>query len=740
MLRKLHSIPGLFAALFLTVLAITGAILSVSPALERSSAVIPASGEVSVAQVVERVTAHYPGTEQIKRSPSGAVIVYYTLEGNPGADLVNPITGEGIGPYQPSPFFRWVKDLHRAFLQDDGGRLLAGAMAFMMVLMCVSGAFMLSRRVGGWRFLLKPFKGAGDHRIHSELARFAAIGLLLSALTGSYMSAARFGLLPDAAGNEPSFPAEVSGGEPAPIGSLEALKNTDLNNLRELVFPYPNDPRDVFSLTTRQGSGFIDQSTGQFLKYQATPAKSRMVEWIVRLHTGEGLWWLGLIVGAAALTVPVLSVTGARIWWLRRRASGNLQDNADNDTADTVILVGSENNTTWGFARVLHEQLTGAGRRVVSVDMNRFAEEYPLASILFVLTSTYGDGGAPASANGFMERLRRFRETRGLKYAVLGFGDRQFPRFCQFAVDVDEALGYHGLERLEEVTLIDRQSAEQFSEWGDRIADLTGVPLTLNYHPEPVSRFDLELVDRADFGLDIGAPTSILRFGPATKKRSALGLFGKRVCRLPDFEAGDLVGVFPPGDKPARYYSLASSSDDGLLEICVRKQPGGLCSGFLHDLGPGERIQGFIQHNPDFRPASGNQPIILIGAGAGIGPLAGFIRKNNSRHPMYLYWGGRNPQSDFLYKPELGRYLEDQRLTRLNTAFSRTRESAYVQDKIIEDAPDVRQMIEMGAQILVCGGRDMALGVKQVINEILKPLEMDVENLKREGRYLEDVY
>ena len=107
---------------------------------------------------------------------------------------------------------------------------------------------------------------------------------------------------------------------------------------------------------------------------------------------------------------------------------------------------------------------------------------------------------------------------------------------------------------------------------------------------------------------------------------------------------------------------------------------------------------------------------------------------------MYLYWGGRNPQSDFLYEPELESYLEDRRLTGLNTAFSRTPENAYVQDKIAEDASNVRHMIETGAQILVCGGRDMAAGVKQVINEILIPLGIDVDTLKRDGRYLEDVY
>jgi len=104
MWRKLHLFPGLVAAPLLIVLAITGVILSVPPALERWGAVVPADGEISVAQFAESVVQQYPGAEQIKRTPSGAVIVYYTRDGNPGADLVNPETGESMGPYEPSVF------------------------------------------------------------------------------------------------------------------------------------------------------------------------------------------------------------------------------------------------------------------------------------------------------------------------------------------------------------------------------------------------------------------------------------------------------------------------------------------------------------------------------------------------------------------------------------------------------------------------------------------------------------
>ena len=741
MLRKLHSLPGLFAALLLLVLAITGVVLSVLPAIERSAATIPATGEISVADLVKRVVEHYPGTEQIERSLSGEVIVYYSHDGQSGADLVNALTGEGIAVYQTSAWLRWVKNLHRSFLLDEAGRMLAGGLAALMLLICLSGMFLLARRMGGWTRILRPIVGSGSSRVHAELARFAVIGLLLSALTGCYMSAVRFGLLPEAVNAEPSFPAQVSGGIPVPASSLSALINVDVNELRELVFPYPDDPTDVYSLSTTQGSGFVDQSTGEMMQYQPRSAGNQFQHWMIRLHTGEGLWWLGLILGMTALTVPALSFTGMRVWWRRRSASVHLGEGTSIEAAEVVILVGSEGNTTWGFAKDLQSELSHAGKNVHCASMNDLAEHYPRASVIFILTSTYGDGDAPSSASHFITRLERLQAEDGLEFVVLGFGDQQFPQFCQYALDVDAALISKGLQQRYPVTLIDRASALQFREWGDAISEQMGISLVLTHNPAPAVTSDFELVDRVDYGVAVNAPTSILRFKPVEKRRS-LGqvLSQKYRSHLLSFEAGDLFGVAPPSDPKARIYSLASSASDGQLEICVRKQSNGVCSEYLHSLKLGDRITGFIHKNPGFRPAGGATPIILIGAGAGIGPLAGFIRKNTDLNPMYLYWGGRNPQSDFLYQPELGGYLKDHRLTGLNTAFSQSIERSYVQDAIKADETVLRQLIEKGAQVLVCGGRDMAIGVSQVFDSILMPLHLNVDELRAEGRYLEDVY
>lgn len=741
MLRKLHGLPGLVAALLLFVLATSGAVLSIVPALERSAATLPAAGQVSVADLAEHIVALYPDTEQIKRSSAGEIIVYHNNNGQPAAVLVNPVNGEAIAAYQPSAWMRWVKNLHRSFLLGDNGRMLAGILAAVLVLICLSGMFLLARRMGGWTVILRPIIGSGSQRIHAELARFAVIGLLLSALTGSYMSAVNFELLPEATHAEPSFPAQVSGGAPAAVGSLLALQNLDINQLRELVFPFPNDPNDVYSLSTMQGAGFVDQSSGELLQFQPRSASSQFQYWMTILHTGEGLWWLALILGLAALTVPALSITGIQIWWQRRSAALRNTASASHATADTLILVGSEGNSTWGFAQDLHKQLNQAGKKVHCASMNDLAQHYPHASTLFVLTSTYGDGDAPASASQFIAHLESFQASNPLQYAVLGFGDQQFPKFCQFALDVDSALNSKGLQRMHPVTRINRCSATEFRHWGEAISEHLGLALKLTHNPAPAATVKFELIERADYGVAVNAPTSILRFKPVQQQRSPWQILTlQNRQHTANFDAGDLIGITPPKGHSARLYSLASSSSDGQLEICVRKQVNGLCSGYLHSLQLGDRIDGFIQRNPGFRPAGGAQPIILVGAGAGIGPLAGFIRKNTERNPMYLYWGGRNPQSDFLYEPELNHYLTDHRLTGLNTAFSRATEKAYVQDAILADESALRQLIDKGAQVLVCGGRDMATSVSQVFDTILKPLRINVDNLKAEGRYLEDVY
>jgi len=324
--------------------------------------------------------------------------------------------------------------------------------------------------------------------------------------------------------------------------------------------------------------------------------------------------------------------------------------------------------------------------------------------------------------------LKIFKTPIGCRYSVLGFGDRQFPAFCQFAQDVDIALAATGMLPLLPMTTIHQQSAQSFHQWGVQLSKKMNLPFSLEHQPLQPKTQTWRLISRIDYSKD-DSPTAVLRFELDTQHKGNI-----------KFNAGDLVGILAPGSMVPRYYSLASSCNDGYLEICVRKHHEGQCSSFLHGLKTGETISAFVQINANFRPKKSNSAVILIGAGTGIGPLAGFIRHNTDHHPMHLYWGGRHPDRDFLYQEELNDYLTDHRLTEFKAAFSRHDDRAYVQDRLRTDQLLMRQLIESGAQILVCGGRDMAAGVSATLDDILAPLNQSVQTLKAQGRLVEDVY
>ena len=287
--------------------------------------------------------------------------------------------------------------------------------------------------------------------------------------------------------------------------------------------------------------------------------------------------------------------------------------------------------------------------------MSTFApNRYARAERIIVLAATYGDGDAPASAKGFLDRLEALDHAPDSAVAVLGFGDRSFPAYCAFARAVAAAAEAKGWPELLPFDTIDRQSPQDFARWGRALGQALGIELELAHQPVLPATETLTLVSRRDYGVEVQAPTAILRFA---MPRATIWqrLTGRGFAR---FAAGDLLGIVPEGSAVPRFYSLASGNRDGFVEIVVRKHPGGLCSGQLMALEPGDAVSAFLRRNPGFQAGQDRAPLILIGAGTGIGPLAGFVRANARRRPVHLFFGMRHPDSDFLYGEELLRLAD----------------------------------------------------------------------------------
>ncbi|WP_162651886.1 PepSY domain-containing protein [Lentilitoribacter sp. Alg239-R112] len=732
-MRSVHSLSGLIIGLLVSVVAFTGAYLSVEPMLERIP--VATSHGISVAEITHMANQKVTGIERIERKASGAVLIHGLSQNEVSTSVLNTKTGE-VTPQTPrSVTMSFMNELHRSIFLGDFGRIIAGISAICLLFISYSGLVMLAKRMGGWTKIFSSARGTKSQRLHIDIARVTMAGFTLSAITGLYMSMVTFAVLPDASTETLPFPEEVAIGSPISPADMSALLSVPLSNLRELTFPYPDDPTDVFTIKTASGAGFIDQVTGEIIAFSENGRAQKTYEKIYMLHTGQGggltSALFAIILGLSALAIPVLSFTGIIIWLKRRRSGGRIEQNSDLETADTIILVGSEGNATWGFASTLHKALTEQGKKVRTEAMNSISQDHLDVAHVFILTSTYGDGIAPSSADQFEAKLRALELNPLTKFNVLGFGDKQFTDFCAFANKVEILLRKKQANFLDPLSKINQQSSQSFKDWGKTIGQKMGVNLDLEHVPRNIKTQQIALSKIVARSQENDAPTAILRFALRQELLSS---------KMKTFEAGDLIGVIPPISSVPRYYSIASSSDDGFIEICVKLHKCGLCSNYLLNLEEGELINFFLKENLRFKPDQTDAPIVMIGAGTGIAPLAGIARQNTEQRPTYLFWGGRNPHTDFIYKDTLVDLMNRNRLSKIFLAFSRFANRLYVQDRLKLEAELLKSLVAQGAQIMVCGGPEMANSVRETINSILVPQGETITSLQLQNRYLEDVY
>lgn len=735
MIRILHSWPGLILAVLLSVTALSGATLSFFPVFDAIQSPESEPGQ-TVAELAMRIQSVHPGTELITRTPSGLVSVWWFDNNQAGSAIIDPATGMNLATAGPDQKRQWLTRLHRSLFLGDAGRITVIVGALAMLIISVSGCVLVGRLPGGWRRWFSRRSGTQAGQLHRIIAQIAVPGLVLSSVTALWMSAGTFGII----ATDMVYPAvavKSVGGTHLALSEMDALRNIPVSELRELKFPSPGQIQAVFTVTTDKGVGYVDPATGIIQEWRSSGLWQQLSETIYTLHTGQGAAVVGLLLGLMAFGVPVLAVTGGLIWLRKLYHRYRVKEQTQANIADTIVLVGSENGSTWRFAETLSDALRKAGLLVHVTPMNRFSPvSYASVQRFLILTSTYGEGDAPASGRGFLDHLRRLPSPPEAPLAVLGFGDRSFPNFCAFAVDVERATRQIGWHQLLSLETIDRQSAQAFTRWGRVLGARLGFPLELSHQTVMPDIQRLNLLERRDFGNSQQVAGAILRFSLPKMTFSPHPLSQG----FSQFEAGDLLGFLPEGADNPRFYSLASGIHDGFIEVVVRQHTGGLASGQLMAMQPGQTARCFLQHNPGFHFTQTVTPLILVGAGTGVGPLVGFIRSNKQRRPIYLFFGFRHPDIDFLFQEEFSLWQSEGKLSQLNIAVSRAAQPQHVQDVLYQEKELVLRLIHQGASIMVCGGQSMACGVNEVLTEILKPAGLTPAILKSEKRYAEDIY
>lgn len=723
MARSIHSWLGLLFAVPILVIAITGVILATKPVMHSFGDATQDLTGVSVAQVLARVEEANPRlvVERIRVSSDDIVLVKGKLGSRRIEKPMDVQTGALLPKLTDSYFYTVTRDIHREFLVGKVGRKISLVSAIAMFGLLVMGLVILLRRVGGLRGMGRKMTGRKPNKLHAVLGRAVIIPLLVTAISGVYMGLVTLKALPSGAELRPFYPETPVELQPVAPYELAALREQPMDSLRELLFPIPGDWYDVFAIKTDKGFVFVDQFEGVILSSTPYSTWQIVLEWVGLLHTGESVPLLAAFMGLVNITVPVFGITGIIIWW---RGRGKMAaNNVAAAKAEIVILVGSENGTTFGFARHLHQKLTHAGKAVHMTAMNKAKLSYPNAKMIFPFAATYGDGDAPQNASGFLKTAANATNWPK-QHAVLAFGDRSFPSFCAFGQATEHAMQS---EAITPMGIIDRQSSQQFTAWGREISMQMGVGFTLEYTPPRQKTARLMLLAKTGFGSAINTPSVILRFAV-------------NAGNLTRYRAGDLIAIFAHEKSSPRMYSLGSSSNDNYIEICVVEAAGGLCSTFLNHLQIGAELEAYIVPNPSFAMPKRKKPVVMVGAGTGIAPFAGMIRHNSANRPIELFWGNRHPKSDYFYQNEIQEWMSDGRLSGFHPAFSRTENGIYVQDQLSANVELLHDRMRQGATVMVCGGQNMADAVRMKFDVLASQIGISIAELRRSNRYLEDIY
>jgi sulfite reductase (NADPH) flavoprotein alpha-component len=444
---------------------------------------------------------------------------------------------------------------------------------------------------------------------------------------------------------------------------------------------------------------------------------------------------------AAALTVAAWGALCLRAWLGHRRQQRTLAgapgDAVPSGSKPLLVAFASQTGFAEQLARQTASRLRTAGAAVQLLPLSQLDEAALIAAerILFIV-STCGEGDAPDTAARFARRvLSRSPTLTGLHYGVLALGDRAYQHFCGFGRGLDAWLGANGARPLFERIDVDNADATALAAWHHHLSHLVGTTDLPDWEGPAWDRW--RLIERRRLnGGSSGGPVFHLALSPAAGR--------------PEWESGDLVQVRVPADPDRpREYSVASVPSDGVLELVVRLhqradgEPGLASSWLCEGLAVGDLLDLRLRPHMNFRLGeNAHRPLLLIGNGTGIAGLRGHLRARAARGAKgaWLVFGERQSLHDALYGEEIDAWLADGTLARADRVFSRDQwQRLYVQDRLRAEAARVREWVDRGAALYVCGSLEgMAAGVHAALIEVLGSAR--VEALLESGRYRRDVY
>ena len=408
---------------------------------------------------------------------------------------------------------------------------------------------------------------------------------------------------------------------------------------------------------------------------------------------------------------------------LKRRAN-RVKNKFSAEESEFIILVGSENGSTFQYANAIHQQLTANGKTTYVTELDNY-KVFPKASHIIAMTATYGLGNPPTNAAHFEKIIEKHRQPQPVNFSVVGFGSHSYPDYCKFAFEVDHIFAkQQWAVPLLEIHTVNDKSPDEFSQWATSWSQHADIPLA-------VSTDLLITKQERPHALTVVDKTAVSGAGESFLIR----LKAKEV----EFTSGDLLAIYPANDHRERQYSIGKIGNE--VQLSVKLHANGLGSEYLYRLQPGETIQARIDSNAHFHLPQKAKSVIMISNGTGIAPFLGMIDQPTPNTNCHLYCGFRDESSFGLYKLAIQQNLEDGKLSSLHVAYSREGKKQYVKDLLEKDAVLIADVLANEGIIMLCGSLSMQNNVVELLENICQTnLGKSVSYYQSHGQVLMDCY
>jgi uncharacterized iron-regulated membrane protein len=338
-LFKLHLIGGLVAGLFLLILGVSGAVLAFSDEIDAFLQpavfkVTPQAHRLPVTQLAANAAAVLHSGDVIAvYVPSVRPDRSYWFSVSPGHHrvprqvFVNQYTGKVLGNLSAVRFTLVMKALHNG----------TAFSSIVLMFLVPSGLYLW------WPLKRIGIKSSAGFRrlsfdLHNSLGFLSSLFLLGFAATGAYMALERWTVPMTVAMTQSKpvwrtvAPQPKTGVQPISADLACAVAQDALPVASILWVSIPREPQATYLVKMRfpedhsdNGGSvvLIDQFSGNTLDVVSTRSNSaqRVVVLNRAIHTGAAGGGAGRLLAAlASLTLPLQAITGACMWWAKRRS------------------------------------------------------------------------------------------------------------------------------------------------------------------------------------------------------------------------------------------------------------------------------------------------------------------------------------------------------------------------------------------------------------------------------------